>query len=152
MTASRTSVPAEAAQLPALTRFLRDFWAATALPPTAAHPFEVALEEIFMNVATHGSSAGRIACVEVSLALEHGEFTLAIDDDGPAFDPLTLPAPNVHARLEDRRVGGLGVYLVRQMMDAVSYVREGSHNRLRMSKRLAPASAAPGATGQGKFG
>jgi serine/threonine-protein kinase RsbW len=150
--ASRTQVPAEASQLPGLTRFLRDFWAAAALPPSAAHPFEVALEEVFMNVATHGSAAGRIACVEVNLVLEHGEFTLAIDDDGPAFDPLTLPAPDVHARLEDRRVGGLGVYLVRQMMDAVSYAREGAHNRLRMSKRLALAGAAPAGTGQGKFG
>jgi len=47
-----------------------------------------------------------------------------------------LAAPDVTARLEERRVGGLGVYLVRQMMDAVSYRRLGGHNQLSMTKRV----------------
>jgi anti-sigma regulatory factor (Ser/Thr protein kinase) len=46
-------------------------------------------------------------------------------------------------------VGGLGVYFVRQMMDAVSYAREGSHNRLRMSKRVVRSNAAPTGTHPG---
>jgi anti-sigma regulatory factor (Ser/Thr protein kinase) len=59
-----------------------------------------------------------------------------IEDDGPSFDPLSLAAPDVTASLEERRVGGLGVYLVRQMMDAVCYQRVGARNQLSMTKRV----------------
>ena len=112
------------------------------MPPEAVHPFEVALEEVFINIATHGAPAGRPAQVAVSLQRDGEDLTLMIEDDGPAFDPLTLPAPNVHARLDERRIGGLGVHLVRQLMDTVSYERDGGRNRLRLRKRLARSGAA----------
>jgi anti-sigma regulatory factor (Ser/Thr protein kinase) len=129
-------VPSEAAQLPVLTQFLQEFWSSADLPPAETVTFELALEEIFMNVAMHGSSAGRVPQVEVSLALSDGCLTLMIEDDGPSFDPLSLAAPDVTASLEERRVGGLGVFLVRQMMDAVSYQRLRGHNQLSMTKRV----------------
>jgi anti-sigma regulatory factor (Ser/Thr protein kinase) len=131
-----TSVPSDAAQLPKLTEFLQQFWSAAGLPPAEAITFELALEEIFMNVVMHGSPAGRVPQVEVSLVLSDGSLTLMIEDDGPSFDPLSLQAPDVTASLEERRVGGLGVYLVRQMMDSVSYQRLGEHNQLSMTKRV----------------
>ncbi len=130
------SVPSDAAQLSVLTQFLQEFWSAADLPPAETVTFELALEEIFMNVVTHGSRAGRVPLVEVSLALCDGCLTLRIEDDGPSFDPLSLAAPDVTASLEERRVGGLGVYLVRQMMDAVSYQRLGGRNQLSMTKRV----------------
>jgi anti-sigma regulatory factor (Ser/Thr protein kinase) len=130
------SVPGDAAQLSQLTQFLQQFWSAADLPPAEAMTFELALEEIFMNVVMHGSPAGRLAQVEVSLALCDACLTLMVQDDGPSFDPLSLAAPDVTAGLEERRVGGLGVYLVRQMMDTVSYQRLGGHNQLSMTKRV----------------
>jgi anti-sigma regulatory factor (Ser/Thr protein kinase) len=137
MNERRTSVPGEAAQLPVLAQFLQEFWSAAELPPTQSLPFEIALEEIFMNVVLHGSPEGQQGRVEVCLALDEDNFTLAVEDDGPPFDPLTVAAPDTHAPLEDRRVGGLGVYFVRQMMDAVSYTRVGPRNQLRMTKHVA---------------
>ena len=137
MNERRTSVPSDAAQLPVLTRFLQDFWSAADLPPAEALPFELALEEVFMNVVMHGSPAGTAPRVEVSLAIRDGGLTLSIEDDGPPFDPLSLPPPDVTARLEERRMGGLGVFFVRQMMDAVSYRRDGARNQLTMTKQLA---------------
>jgi serine/threonine-protein kinase RsbW len=130
------TVPSDAAQLSVLTQFLQEFWSAAELPPAETGTFELALEEIFMNVVMHGSPAGGLARVEVSLALCDGCLTLMIEDDGPSFDPLSLAAPDVTASLEERRVGGLGVYLVRQMMDAVSYQRLGGRNQLSMTKRI----------------
>jgi serine/threonine-protein kinase RsbW len=130
------SVTGDAAQLSALTQFLQEFWSAADLPPAEAVSFELALEEIFMNVVVHGSPAGPVPRVGVSLALCDGCLTLLIEDDGPAFDPLSLAAPDVTASLEERRVGGLGVYLVRQMMDAVCYQRLGARNQLSMTKRV----------------
>jgi serine/threonine-protein kinase RsbW len=142
----RTSVPSEAAQLPVLTQFLQEFWSAAGLPPAQAMGFELALEEIFMNVVLHGSPPGTLPRVELSLGLADGGVTMTLEDNGSEFDPLSLPPPDLEASLADRRVGGLGVFLVRQMMDAVSYERVGAHNRLRMSKfiEIPAARTAPG--------
>ena len=119
MIEQRLSVASEAAQLPVLTRFLKEFWVAAALPPAESVKFELALEEVFMNVVMHGSP-GAGTQVEVSVILCDGGLTLMVENEGPAFDPLLLPAPDVAASLEERKVGGRGVFLVRQMMDAVS--------------------------------
>jgi anti-sigma regulatory factor (Ser/Thr protein kinase) len=135
--ARRLAVPAEAPQLPVLTRFLQEFWAGAALPADGAFPFELALEELFMNVVRHGSPAGTVPRVEVSLSLADGSLTMTVEDDGLAFDPLALPAPDLEASVEARPIGGLGVYLVRQMMDVVSYRRDGTHNQLRLTKHVA---------------
>ena len=75
--------------------------------------------------------------VEVSLNLGNDAVTMTVEDDGPQFDPLSLPPPDVTATLADRKVGGLGVFLVRNIMDTVTYARTAGRNRLRISKRLA---------------
>ena len=130
-------VPGDAAQLTVLNRFLQEFWTAAQLPPAQALSFELALEEIFMNIVMHGSRPGLTSRVEVSLALAADGITMTIEDDGPQFDPLTLPSPDVTASLAERPVGGLGVFLVRRVMDTVSYDRIGACNRLTMTKCLA---------------
>jgi serine/threonine-protein kinase RsbW len=132
----RTGVRSDAAQLPVLTRFLQEFWSAAELPPAQALSFELALEEVFMNVCMHGSPAGSAPWVEVSLVLAEDGLTMTVEDDGPQFDPLSLPPPDITASLTGRPVGGLGVFLVRQVMDAVSYHRIGARNRLRMTKHI----------------
>ena len=137
MNERRTTVASDVAQLPVLARFLKEFWSAAELPPAEALPFELALEEIFMNVVLHGSPAGTAPRVDVSLALADNGLTLTIEDDGEPFDPLALPAPDLTASIAERRVGGLGVYFVRQMMDAVSYRRVGARNQLSMTRQLA---------------
>ena len=142
MIEQRVSVASDAAQLPVLTRFLKEFWSAAGLPPAESARFELALEEVFMNVVMHGSAAPGTQ-VEVSVILRDGGLTLMVENDGPAFDPLLLPAPDVAASLEERKVGGLGVYLVRQMMDVVCYQRVAARNQLRMTKRLPTGGASP---------
>jgi serine/threonine-protein kinase RsbW len=62
---------------------------------------------------------------------------MTVEDDGPQFDPLSLPPPDVTASLAERKVGGLGVFLVRNIMDNVTYARTAGRNQLRISKRLA---------------
>jgi serine/threonine-protein kinase RsbW len=132
-----TAVPADPAQLTVLTEFLREFGSAAALAPTQVGTFELALEEIFMNIVMHGSQPGITPRVEVSLNLSTDAVTMTVEDDGPQFDPLSLPPPDVTASLADRKVGGLGVFLVRNIMDTVTYARTAGRNQLRISKRLA---------------
>lgn len=143
MSERHTAVPGDAAQLPALLRFLQDFWREFKLTPAEALAFELALEEVFMNVVMHGSRADRAPGVKVSMTVVDGGVMLTVEDDGPAFDPLSLPAPDLTASLEARRVGGLGVFLVRQVMDSVRYERRDTTNRLQMTKKMGGLSPAP---------
>jgi anti-sigma regulatory factor (Ser/Thr protein kinase) len=136
VTERRTAVPADAAQLTVLTRFLRDFGLAAALDAAQVQTFELTLEEIFMNIVMHGSQPGRTPLVEVSLHRAAESVTMTVEDDGPQFDPLLLPPPDVTASLADRQVGGLGVFLVRKVMDSVTYARNAGRNQLCMTKRL----------------
>jgi anti-sigma regulatory factor (Ser/Thr protein kinase) len=84
----------------------------------------------------HGSPAGTGPRVDVSLVLTDGGLTMTVEDGGPQFNPLSAPPPDVTSSLDERPVGGHGVFLVRQMMDAVSYRRVGERNQLRMTKQI----------------
>src|SRR5204862_7230331 len=94
MTEQRLAVPSDAEQLPALTRFLQEFWSAARLPPAQALPFELALEEVFMNVVQHGSPAGTAPRVEGTLSRRHLKLTTTGEDDGPESDPRAAPHPD----------------------------------------------------------
>lgn len=130
-------VPAEAGQLAGLNQYLLAFWQEAGLPDEARFPFELALEEIFMNVVMHGSRPGQVPEFVVSLAHEGDEVVLAMSDTGIAFDPLDAPNPDIDAAIEDRPIGGLGIYLLREMMDSLAYVHEHERNHLTLRKRIA---------------
>ena len=131
------SVPGQSSELPALNEWLQARWTEAGLAPEACFPFELALEELFINVAMHGAAPGVVPQVEVEFTCDGKTATLTLRDDGPAFDPLAAPPPDVDAALEDRPVGGLGIYLVREMMDEVTYQRTATQNCLRMAKLVA---------------
>ena len=130
------SVPGQSSELPALNEWLQEEWAHAGLPPEACFPFELALEELFINVAMHGASPGVVPQVEVEFTCDNRNAALTVRDNGPAFDPLDRPPPDTDAALEDRPVGGLGIYLVREMMDEVTYQRTATQNCLRMVKQI----------------
>jgi serine/threonine-protein kinase RsbW len=111
------------------------------VPPEAIGPVMVAADEVISNILHHGGSEGRPPHVQVRVAVSGGEVAMQVEDDGPAFDPTAAAAPDISAALEDREVGGLGIHLVRQLMDDVGYARCGEFNRLRFSKRFSPPSA-----------
>jgi serine/threonine-protein kinase RsbW len=136
VTTRHAAVPGEAAQLSVLVQFLRDFWSQEGLAPTGLQAFELALEELFVNIVTHGSRPGVAPRVEVSLSLSADGVTMIVEDDGPPFNPLSLAPPDLEAGIGDRQVGGLGVFLVQRTMDAVSYERDGARNRLRMLRNI----------------
>lgn len=94
--------------------------------------FELALEEVFINIATHAraTSAG-VFSVACTLQVSDSALELTLRDDGPAFDPLTAPAPDPAVPLAARAPGGVGLALVRHFMDTVSYRRVDGHNELR---------------------
>ena len=91
------------------------------------------LDELWVNVVHYSGATGD---VEVSLDTDADEVRLEIADDGRPFDPLSEAVePDLDAALEERPIGGLGIFLVREMMDELHYRREDGKNRLAMVKR-----------------
>ena len=114
------------------------------VPAPIVHDCVVAAEEVLANIATHayGGRPGGEASVEIRLLPE--EIRTRFADAGPPFNPLEEPAPDVEAPIATRSVGGLGIFLVRQLADRCEYVREGSTNVLTVHHRrpaVAPREA-----------
>ena len=95
------------------------------------------LEELVLNIIDYGLDDGNEDHeLEVVLTSEDDNLTIEITDDGIPFDPLKdAKIPDTDAPLEDRPIGGLGVHLVRTMMDEVSYRREDGKNHLTLVAR-----------------
>ena len=134
--AATISVVGRTDNLPVVMQFVQDYWLTAGLPPDSLFAFELVLEEVFMNIAMHGSTPIRSPNVDIQVELAKGKVTLTVSDDGPAFNPLSVPPPDLEAPIEVRSVGGLGIHLLRQMMESVDYERSGRRNKLQMSRRV----------------
>jgi len=113
-----------------------DFADAHGLPAAARRSVNVALDELLANILSHGM-AGRAACsVTVEVRLDEENLTVVVADDGPPFDPFAQDAPDTALPVEERPIGGLGIHLVRELMDQVSYERREDRNVVVLVKQL----------------
>jgi sigma-B regulation protein RsbU (phosphoserine phosphatase) len=107
------------------------------VPSDVVADVNVALDEILTNVVTHGYPDEAAHEIRVRVAIAREGVDVDVEDDGIAFDPTAAAVvPPAAASVRDRAVGGLGLHLVRNLMDEVSYVRAGTHNRVHLRKRL----------------
>jgi len=113
--------------IPALLDALETFADRAGLSPRAAQSLALVAEELAANVAMHAAGARRI---RVEADRRGDSVSLLVEDDGPAFDPLSAEAPDLEAAVEDREIGGLGVHFVREMTREARYERRGGTNRL----------------------
>ena len=95
------------------------------------------LDEIVANVIENAYDDDGEHEIHVSLARDGDRITLRVEDDGRPFDPLQAPPPNLDLPIEEREAGGLGLHIVRSIMDAVEYERRDGRNVLTMRKTLA---------------
>jgi anti-sigma regulatory factor (Ser/Thr protein kinase) len=109
------------------------FAASQGLTPASTWPFQVALDEVISNIVRHGQAG---APIQISLRLTGDALEMEISDEATPFNPLDAPLPDTAAPLEGRKVGGLGIALVRQLMDVVEYDRTTGRNRLVLRRRV----------------
>ena len=123
-------------ELTPLAEFIGRFATEGALPADVAFQLDLVLEELVTNCIVYGRPGNGEGTIR--LRLERAGDTVEIDlvDDGIAFDPRSAPEPDLDATLEDRQVGGLGVFLVRQFVDEFDYRREDGRNHLHLRKRI----------------
>jgi len=115
--------------------------AARGVDPGRIHDVELVGEELLTNIVRHAATGGGAPHVRVELALTPGEIALTVRDDGPPFDPLALEGVDLDADIGERRVGGLGVHIVRQLADRCSYARSEDRNVLEVCMQRSVAAS-----------
>jgi serine/threonine-protein kinase RsbW len=128
------SFKAELSELEKLNEAVDAFALTQAWKPDTLFHVKLALEEIVINIINYGADEGEVPAIKVRLQQEGEQVTIDIWDSGMAFDPLQSGLPDVSSSLDERPIGGLGVYLVRQLMDSVSYERDGEWNKIHLVK------------------
>jgi anti-sigma regulatory factor (Ser/Thr protein kinase) len=116
-------VLADVEEFPKVSEFAEQCLDACGCVARAKIQMLVAVEEIFVNIAQYGYPDGPME-VSIDFRLEAGDPPLAcicFSDTGIPFDPFSRPDPDVTLSAEERGIGGLGIYMVKQSMDAVSY-------------------------------
>lgn len=111
-----------------------EFCRQNCVPDAARKAADLALEEHLTNVLNYGFKDGDQRLISVSLHVENDALYVKVTDTGKAYDPLWRPAVDTSLSLEEKPIGGLGVHLMRQFMDALSYMRDGQTNVLWMTK------------------
>ena len=123
-------------QLSRLSEFVAAFFTQNGLSAEVAADFELALEELFVNIVRYGHPKGGEHEATVGLKLEGDTICLVLEDDGIPFNPLEAPLLDLNLPLAERGVGGLGIHLVKGVMDDFQYTRAANRNRLEIRKRI----------------
>lgn len=129
---TRLHLPAELNHLPVFLGHIREIAQNAGLAEVKISRLELAVEEALVNVFNHAydeqtRADGAVFC-EVTIRADG--LTVEIIDHGPPFDPLALPDPDTALEIDQRQPGGLGILLIKTLVDEVRYRREGGRNVL----------------------
>ena len=122
--------------LPRVTAFVEDVLSQIGADQASAYKIQLAIDEACTNVIKH-AYRGEIGPVRLEMELIGDNLVISLIDRGVPFDPDIVPPPDLDADLEARKIGGLGIYFVKKIMDKVSYSFDSqTGNRLTMTKQL----------------
>lgn len=125
-----STVPATLDSLEAVAEFVMAAAAAAGLDKRVSYRLRLAVDEIATNIIVHGYvEAGLQGALELCADIDDRTLTLSIEDTGVAFDPRQAAVPETDLPLEQRPIGGLGVYLAMRSVDEFLYERVGDRNR-----------------------
>ena len=120
-------------EIPRLAREIESLAEVGEIGPNDVGRLQLALEEAITNTIDYALPVGGVYEIDVRATVENGVVEVAVEDDGVAYDPLVeTPEFDPNQSMEERRIGGIGVHLVRTLMDEVEYLRVGDRNRLTM--------------------
>ena len=123
-------------QIPQLADFVEAIAQEKQLSQSLAMGINLALEEAVSNVIMYAYPKETDGMVDVDAIIRKDSLEFIISDSGVPFDPTAAHEVDINAPVEDRPIGGLGIHLVRQLMDTVSYERKENKNYLKMKKHL----------------
>jgi serine/threonine-protein kinase RsbW len=127
------TIGSDIAEIPEVSAWLEEVMQASGFSEEAILDIQLAAEEAITNVIVHGyKEPGGEVVITCHVTSDRVEVEIA--DTAPPFDPLSMPEPDLDGSIEERRIGGLGVFLIRKVMDGVSYRYENGKNILLMTK------------------
>lgn len=95
----------------------------------------LAVDEAYTNIIKHAYKNDKRKSVDIELGYNSNELWISLLDTGNAFDPSNYSKPDVRQKIKEKKRGGVGVYLIRELMDDVKYHTKGSVNEIRMTKK-----------------
>lgn len=123
-------------ELQRLVDFVEALCCELELDHTDSMSLQLALEEAVVNIMQYAFAPGTTGEITISVEHDAGELLFSLEDGGLPFDPTEVADANVSLPADQREVGGLGIYIVRQIMDKVEYSRCGERNILRLTKTI----------------
>jgi serine/threonine-protein kinase RsbW len=134
--AMKVTVKNRRSEIARVCRLVEGFGEAQGVPPDLIFKVNLALDEIMTNIVLHAYDDPGDHDIRLELDLAENALTITVEDDGRPFDPLSVPPPDLELDAESRGIGGLGLHIVRSIMDGVEYHRDGRLNRLVMVKNV----------------
>ncbi|ATW27839.1 ATP-binding protein [Candidatus Formimonas warabiya] len=121
--------PAQVDKIPEMIEYISACAEKAELHPKQVIHLELAVDEVVANICNYAyqNPPGEVL---IHIRSGNGRFQVDFIDEGVPFDPLTLDEPDIKSDLADRKVGGLGIFLVRRFIDEVHYKREETKNIL----------------------
>ena len=132
----RMSVGANPDGVRRLNAAFAEFAQTYAVPDAIRRSLSIALDELLANELSHGMMGKGSVMLTLDARLDEDRVTVTLIDNGPAFDPFEQAEPDTTLSVEDRPIGGLGIHLVRKMIDEVSYERRDEKNVVVLVKQL----------------
>lgn len=124
------------AELETLKVAVQDVCQAAGLGNKDTFQVKLAVEEIFVNIVSYGYEDDEEHVIDVEIYIEDGFLVVSVIDDGLHFNPLLVEPPALDIPIEERRTGGLGIYLTKKFMDGLVYYRCEGKNRLIIKKAI----------------
>jgi len=121
-------------EIPLLNKFVDEVCEFNGLDEMATMQMNLALEEAVVNVMSYAYPEGTKGDVDIKARSDDSRIEFVITDGGKPFDPTTRGEVDTSLPAEQRRIGGLGIHLVRHLMDTISYQRVNDHNVLTLVK------------------
>ena len=128
------TIKSDSTEIPAVSASLEEVMHTHGFSTDDILDTQLAVEEAITNIINHGYK-NTIGEIIISCRINLDLTEIRIRDNAPRFDPLSLPEPKLEGTIQDRKIGGLGVFLIRQVMDEISYQYENGQNILVMIKR-----------------
>jgi phosphoserine phosphatase RsbU/P len=122
-------------EIPQLVNAWFEFAEENNLSDAVINDLRLAVEEAVSNVIFYAYADKNEHHIDINFNLKGGQVILTVTDDGKAFNPLEYPVPDIDKPMEERQIGGLGIYLIRNSTDGLEYRREEGKNILVMKKR-----------------
>ncbi len=123
-------------EVPLLARFIDTISEENAMDMEMSKNINLAVEEAVVNVMNYAYPEGTVGEVRIDASVTDGLLTLLISDSGTPFDPTVKKDPDINLPAEKRAIGGLGILLVRQIMDTVTYRYTDGKNILTLVKKI----------------